>query len=159
MTPERWGRVKEIFAGALERDPAERTTYVDQACASDAALRSEVVSLLEAHETAGGFIEQEAAQRVGLASAAPRQDWIGRRLGPYRIVGEAGRGGMSQVFSRSATTSNTKAGRDQAAEARSRYRFAAEKVQGGTPDPGAAEPSEHRAPARRWRYRGRRAVP
>jgi tRNA A-37 threonylcarbamoyl transferase component Bud32/tetratricopeptide (TPR) repeat protein len=98
MTPERWGRVKEIFAGALERDPAERTTYVDQACASDAALRSEVISLLEAHETAGGFIEQEAAQRVGLASAAPRQDWIGRRLGPYRIVGEAGRGGMSQVF-------------------------------------------------------------
>jgi eukaryotic-like serine/threonine-protein kinase len=98
MTPERWGRVKEIFAAALERDPSERTTYVDQACASDHALRSEVVSLLEAHETAGGFIEQQAAERVGLASAVPKQDWIGRRLGPYRIVGEAGRGGMSQVF-------------------------------------------------------------
>jgi serine/threonine protein kinase len=98
MTPERWGRVKEIFAAALERDPSERTTYVDQACASDAELRGEVVSLLEAHETADGFIEQEAAQRVGLPSAAPKQDWIGLRLGPYRIVGEAGRGGMSQVF-------------------------------------------------------------
>ena len=98
MTPEHWGRVKEIFAGALERDPSERTTYVDQACASDVALRSEVLSLLEAHETAGGFIEQEAAERIGLASAALRKDWIGRRLGPYRIVGEAGRGGMSQVF-------------------------------------------------------------
>jgi len=98
MTPERWGRVKEIFAAALERDPSERTTYVDQACAADAALRNEVISLLEAHETAGGFIEQEAAQRIGLTSAAPSKDWIGRRLGPYRIVGEAGRGGMSQVF-------------------------------------------------------------
>jgi eukaryotic-like serine/threonine-protein kinase len=98
MTPERWGRVKEIFAGALERDPSQRTTYVDQACAADAELRGEVISLLEAHETAGDFIEQEAAQRIGLANEVARKDWIGRRLGPYRIVGEAGRGGMSQVF-------------------------------------------------------------
>jgi eukaryotic-like serine/threonine-protein kinase len=98
MTPERWSRIKEIFAAALERDPSERTTYVEAACASDPELRVEVISLLEAHETAGGFIEQEAAQRVGLASAAAKKDWIGRRLGPYRIVGEAGRGGMSQVF-------------------------------------------------------------
>jgi eukaryotic-like serine/threonine-protein kinase len=98
MTPERWSRVKEIFAAALERDPSQRTTYVEAACASDPELRVEVISLLEAHETAGGFIEQEAAQRVGLASTGPNKDWIGRRLGPYRIVGEAGRGGMSQVF-------------------------------------------------------------
>ncbi len=57
-----------------------------------------MISLLEAHDTAEGFIEQQAAERVGLASAAPKKDWIGRRLGPYRIVGEAGRGGMSEVF-------------------------------------------------------------
>ncbi len=98
MTPERWNRIKEIFAAALERDPSERGTYVEQACASDDTLRVEVISLLEAHDTAGGFIEQDAAERIGLASVAPKQDWIGRRLGPYRIVGEAGRGGMSQVF-------------------------------------------------------------
>ena len=98
MNPERWNQIKDIFAAALERDPAERTTYVEQACASDPELRVEVISLLAAHDTAEGFIEQEAAQRVGLASAAPKKDWIGRRLGPYRIVGEAGRGGMSQVF-------------------------------------------------------------
>ena len=98
MNPERWNQIKDIFAAALERDPAERTTYVEQACASDPELRGEVISLLAAHDTAEGFIEQEAAQRVGLASAAPKKDWIGRRLGPYRIVGEAGRGGMSQVF-------------------------------------------------------------
>ena len=98
MTPERWNRVKEIFASALERDPSQRATYVEQACADDATLRVEVISLLEAHDTAEGFIEHEAAERVGLASAAPKKDWIGQRLGPYRIVGEAGRGGMSQVF-------------------------------------------------------------
>jgi serine/threonine protein kinase len=98
MNPERWSQIKDIFAAALERDPSQRTTYVEQACASDPELRGEVISLLAAHDTADGFIEQEAAQRIGLAGAAPQKDWIGRRLGPYRIVGEAGRGGMSQVF-------------------------------------------------------------
>jgi serine/threonine protein kinase len=98
MNPERWNQIKDIFAAALERDPAERTTYVEQACASDPELRVEVISLLAAHDTAEGFIEQEAAQRVGLTGPVPKKDWIGRRVGPYRIVGEAGRGGMSQVF-------------------------------------------------------------
>ena len=98
MTPERWSRVKEIFGAALEQEAAQRSSYIERACAGDEQLRVEVISLLEAHDTAGAFIEEEAAQRIGLASAAPKQDWIGRRLGPYRIVDEAGRGGMSQVF-------------------------------------------------------------
>jgi serine/threonine protein kinase/tetratricopeptide (TPR) repeat protein len=98
MHPERWNRVKEIFAAALEREVALRAAYVEQACVGDDELRTEVVSLLQAHETAGDFIEGEAAQRVGLAAETPKKDWIGRRLGPYRIVAEAGRGGMSQVF-------------------------------------------------------------
>jgi eukaryotic-like serine/threonine-protein kinase len=97
MTPERWSRIKDIFAAALEREPTQRATYLEQACGDDVELRAEVSSLLEAHDTAGAFIEEEAAQRVGLASA-PKKDWIGRRLGPYRIVAEAGRGGMSEVF-------------------------------------------------------------
>jgi eukaryotic-like serine/threonine-protein kinase len=97
MTPERWSRVKEVFAAALEQEAARRASYVEQACDGDSELRTEVISLLEALDTAGDFIEGDAAQRVGLASAI-RKDWIGRRLGPYRIVDEAGRGGMSQVF-------------------------------------------------------------
>jgi tRNA A-37 threonylcarbamoyl transferase component Bud32/tetratricopeptide (TPR) repeat protein len=98
MTPERWVRVKEVFAAALEQEAARRASYVEQACCGDDELRTEVISLLEAHDTAGAFIEEEAAQRIGLASGVPKKDWIGRRLGPYRIVAEAGRGGMSQVF-------------------------------------------------------------
>ena len=98
MTPERWIRVKEVFAAALEQEAARRASYVEQACGGDAELRTEVISLLEAHDTAGAFIEEDAAQRIGLASAVPRKEWIGQRLGPYRIVDEAGRGGMSQVF-------------------------------------------------------------
>ena len=98
MTPERWGRIKEIFSAALEREPTQRAAYIALESGDDGELRAEVSSLLDAHETAGDFIEEEAAQRVGLANETARKDWIGRRLGPYRIVAEAGRGGMSQVF-------------------------------------------------------------
>ena len=49
MTPERWQEVKKALAGALERTPAERRAYLDQACADD-SLRREVESLIAAHE-------------------------------------------------------------------------------------------------------------
>ena len=31
MTPERWRQVKQILAEALEREPAERSTFLDRA--------------------------------------------------------------------------------------------------------------------------------
>ncbi|MET0657434.1 MAG: serine/threonine-protein kinase, partial [Steroidobacteraceae bacterium] len=98
MHVERWSQVKEIFAAAIEREPTQRASYVEHACGGDAELRAEVNSLLEAHDTADDFIAEPAAQRAGLVNERPAKEWIGRRLGPYRIVSEAGRGGMSQVF-------------------------------------------------------------
>ena len=46
MTPDDWQRIEAIVDGALDRDPAERPAYLDQACGSDRALRQEVESLL-----------------------------------------------------------------------------------------------------------------
>ena len=50
MDPERWRRVGELFHRALERDPGERTRFLDEACGGDAALRAEVDSLLAHHD-------------------------------------------------------------------------------------------------------------
>ena len=41
-------RVKEVYAGALERPPQQRQAYVEQACGEDAELRARVEALLEA---------------------------------------------------------------------------------------------------------------
>jgi len=41
MTPERWQEVKKALAGALERTPAERRAYLDQACADDSLRRED----------------------------------------------------------------------------------------------------------------------
>ena len=44
--PQQWQKVKEIVGSALERPPAQRAAYVDQACSQDRELRKEVESLL-----------------------------------------------------------------------------------------------------------------
>ena len=90
-----WERVKELFADALDREPAERPAFLDAACAGDTELRAEVDSLLATHDTTGDFIEKPAARHaLGLGLNPPEEapNWIGRRVGDYRIVEEVGRG-------------------------------------------------------------------
>jgi serine/threonine protein kinase/tetratricopeptide (TPR) repeat protein len=94
----RWEAVKEIFAGALEREPHERGAWLEQACAGDEALRAEVESLLAAHIEDDDFIEKPAARQALKLEDTPPPSWIGRRFGVYRLVEEIGRGGMSEVF-------------------------------------------------------------
>ena len=56
MASPGWQRAKEVFGAALERGPASRGAFLDEACAGDAELRREVDKLLSAHEAAGGFL-------------------------------------------------------------------------------------------------------
>ena len=55
MTPERWRQITHIFHGARERDIEARRVFLDDACRSDPEIRSEVETLLAAHDGAGQF--------------------------------------------------------------------------------------------------------
>jgi hypothetical protein len=63
LTPERWQRIKDVFADAQERNPSERNSFLEEVCASDESLRSEVESLLAAAES-------EAAGDASVAASA-----------------------------------------------------------------------------------------
>ena len=52
-----------ILNAALDLSAGERTSYLDQACAGDAALRQQVESLLQAHLQAEGFLEAQVPLR------------------------------------------------------------------------------------------------
>ena len=70
MTPERWQQVKEVFADALERKPSERAAFLQEVCATDESLRSEVESLLRAHDASADFL-QELPSRQTAAFDSP----------------------------------------------------------------------------------------
>jgi hypothetical protein len=64
MAPERWQRIKELFASALECAPTERSGFLDEACARDDALRREIERLLVSYEEEPNFMEISAGNKL-----------------------------------------------------------------------------------------------
>ncbi len=60
MTPEHWQEVDQLFQAAIELRPEERASFLDQACAGDKSLRSEVEALIASDEHGLSFIEDPA---------------------------------------------------------------------------------------------------
>ncbi len=56
---------REIFQGALDHsDPAQRQTYLDQSCGTDAALRARIEALLASHVGASQFLNVPALEQL-----------------------------------------------------------------------------------------------
>ena len=92
--------MKALFTAAVELPREERAAYLAREAGGDAALITEVQSLLDSHEQAGGFLDtvtHEFRSQAFAASGAGRSR-IGERIGVYRIVGLLGTGGMGDVF-------------------------------------------------------------
>ena len=88
-----------LFAAALERPTAERATFLDDACAGDAALRSRIEALLHAHEEsqqvmATSAFDPAAATRASLRS----EEKPGDRIGRYKLLQKIGEGGCGTVY-------------------------------------------------------------
>src|SRR6478735_12239680 len=102
MNPQRWERLKTVFADAMERDTTrERTAFVRDACADDTTLRLEAESMLSQAELLLQEGEDPFEQCADTAAITLRRDdpsQLGKRIGAYEIVREIGRGGMGTVY-------------------------------------------------------------
>lgn len=97
MNPKTFQRVKEIFEAALAHDSESREDFVRRECSPDTELTREVLSLLSHHDAEATFLDGNLFQPAGVETAAGLLT-EGDTLGPYRILGEAGRGGMGVVY-------------------------------------------------------------
>ena len=79
MNADRRRQIEKLYHEALRRSQHERGAFLAEACHGDAELLGEIESLL-AHDP------------------TETQLTVGAQLGPYRIDGPIGAGGMGEVF-------------------------------------------------------------
>ncbi|HWQ31686.1 MAG TPA: protein kinase [Blastocatellia bacterium] len=99
MTPERYKRIGELFDEALELAPAERASFLQQACGEDAGLCAEVERLLAHHPESEEFLSRPAME-VAATLLAQKQtaSLAGRTISRYRVLSLLGAGGMGEVW-------------------------------------------------------------
>ena len=73
MNQEQWKRIDELIDAALELPPESRSSFLDDACADDPALRQEIQKLLDSQQRAQSFMEAPALQIAGGIPQAQRQ--------------------------------------------------------------------------------------
>ncbi len=79
-----------LLEAALEHPVEERAAFIASSTNGDVELQREVVTLLSMESDAASFLETPAVAALA--------DVAGRRIGPYQIVREIGRGGMGTVY-------------------------------------------------------------
>jgi non-specific serine/threonine protein kinase/serine/threonine-protein kinase len=106
MEPERWQKVERLYHCALQCEESQRSSFLQQACATDETLRGEVESLLKYAHRPAEYFETPALEVVArsLADDLRAQDcnrtdkMIGAKIAQYLIVEKLGAGGMGEVY-------------------------------------------------------------
>ena len=95
MDADRVKQAREFFDVAIERSKGDRRVYLERVTSNDPALRAEVLSLLEAYEKAGSFLESIAEQDKDSPDISKLSL---PTIAHYRVVRLLDEGGMGAVF-------------------------------------------------------------
>jgi eukaryotic-like serine/threonine-protein kinase len=107
VTPERWKQIESLCHEAIDRERADRSSFLDAACAGDPELRRHVESLLKHVEATRNPPQGNLFAPDTVASSDDSLGMLaGSRLGPYEVETRLGTGGMGEVFRARDTSHN-----------------------------------------------------
>ena len=97
MDPDKWQRLEQLFAEAIELPTDSRRAFCERSCPGDTELRVELSSLLEKHDTTHGFLDSPAS--LFAEQGVPRDTLDeGSRIGVWRLGALIRRGGAGEVY-------------------------------------------------------------
>ena len=106
-TPQRdRSAIKAIFFQAIQLPPGEREAYVAEACDANSDMRSEIASLLAAHDDGRPFLDVLPFEGAApaLSDVLESREAVGpklskgARVGHYDVFESLGSGGMADVY-------------------------------------------------------------
>jgi len=92
-------RVIAVFEAAVVLEPAERLSFVREACADDSDLRRQVESML-ADADHPMVIDQPVDEAIADLMHDDPLAMVGTQFGPYRVESLLGVGGMGEKLCR-----------------------------------------------------------
>lgn len=90
--------IEDVFEEALDVPVDRRAPWLAKRCGSDDTLRREVEAMLASFERPNALLDGSAAPIAALAARILDAPLTDRRIGPYRVIRELGRGGMGVVY-------------------------------------------------------------